>query len=91
MTGSKFMESMMALQNRLFSQSAAMGALPTTYAAASVEIHSGDYIGPNGIGEMRGYPAKAGMSAAARDKAVAARLWEVSEKLTGVKFTTLDG
>jgi NAD(P)-dependent dehydrogenase (short-subunit alcohol dehydrogenase family) len=91
MQGSSFMESLMGVSNRLFAQSAAMGALPTLYAAAAPEVRGGDYIGPDGFGEMWGNPAKVGCSAAARDAAAAARLWAVSEELTGVRYEALKG
>jgi hypothetical protein len=66
-----------------------MGALPTLYAATSPDVRGGDYIGPDGFTETTGYPKKVGYSAAAGDKAVAARLWEVSEQLTGVHYSAL--
>jgi len=72
--------------NRLFGQSPDMGALPVLYAAAAPDVPGGTYIGPGGAGEARGYPAVALASAAARDPALAARLWDVSEELTGVRF-----
>jgi len=87
MSGSSMMESLFSVGNSLFAQSAAMGALPTEYAAVAPEVHGGDYIGPDGIGEMWGHPVKVGCSAAARDTAAAARLWEVSEQLTNVHYT----
>jgi hypothetical protein len=49
-------------------------------------VASGDYIGPGGLGEQRGYPKQVGMTAAARDPLNAKRLWEVSEDLTGVSY-----
>src|SRR5262249_2522649 len=64
MAGSSFKESMMGIANRLFSQSAAMGALPTLYASVSSEVHGSDYIGPDGFGEGWGNPTKVGCSAA---------------------------
>ena len=89
MSGAAFVETLMGYSNRIFAQSAAMGALPTLYAATAPEARGGDYIGPDGFTEMTGYPKKCGYSAAAGDKAVAARLWEVSEQLTGVRYTAL--
>ena len=86
MAGSSIMESVMAVANSLFSQNAAMGALPTLYAAVSPEVHGNDYIGPDGLAELWGYPTTVKPSKAARDGAVASRLWEVSEKLTGVSY-----
>ena len=87
MQGSSMMESFFSVGNSLFAQSAAMGALPTEYAAVAPDLHGGDYIGPDGIAEMWGHPVKVGCSAAARDTAAAARLWEVSEQLTNVHYT----
>jgi len=89
MEGSSLRESMMAIGNRLFSQSAAMGALPTVYAAVAPEVHAGDYIGPDGFAQTWGYPVKVGCSELARDRQSAARLWEISERLTGVHYTAL--
>ncbi len=76
----------MRVTNLLFAQSADMGALPTLYAATYPELEGGLYIGPGGLAEQRGYPEVVGSSAAARDEAAAARLWDVSEQLTGVRF-----
>ncbi len=87
MQGSSMMESLFSVGNSLFAQSAAMGALPTEYAAVAPDVHGGEYIGPDGIGEMWGHPVKVGCSAAARDTAAAARLWEISEQLTNVHYT----
>lgn len=86
MSGSSVMEYLSEAGNRLFAQSAAMGAWPTEYAAAAPGVHGGDYVGPDGFGEFRGHPAVVGCSAAAQDAAAAARLWEVSEQLTNVRF-----
>jgi NAD(P)-dependent dehydrogenase (short-subunit alcohol dehydrogenase family) len=86
MDGSRLMERFYELGNVLFSQSAAMGALPTLYAATAPDVQSGDYFGPSSIGEMWGAPKKVGSTAKSRDAADAARLWDVSEQLTGVRF-----
>jgi NAD(P)-dependent dehydrogenase (short-subunit alcohol dehydrogenase family) len=89
MQGSSLTGYIFELGNNLFAQSAAMGALPTEYAAVAPEVHGGDYIGPDGFAEQYGHPKKVGCSAAARDAASAKRLWEVSEQLTGVRYTAL--
>lgn len=89
MTGSSLMESLTGVANSIFAQSAAMGALPTLYAAVSPDVRGGDYIGPQGLTEMWGYPAKTGRSKAAQDSAAAARLWQVSEQATGVTYSSL--
>jgi NAD(P)-dependent dehydrogenase (short-subunit alcohol dehydrogenase family) len=70
----------------LTSQSDAQGALPTLYAAASSNAQGGHYYGPHGWREIRGYPVEVKAEAQAYDEALAARLWQVSEELTGVKF-----
>ena len=75
-----------ALGNRFFAQSDAMGALPQLYAATMPDVHSGEYFGPDGMFERAGHPTRVGMTAAARDDADAARLWDVSEQLTGVTY-----
>lgn len=71
----------------IFAQPAKMGALPTLYAATSPDVHGGDYFGPGGLGQMRGYPKKYDSSAGSHDEAVAQQLWVVSEELTQVKFS----
>ena len=91
MEGSSWMETLSNLSNRIFSQSAAMGALPTLYAAAADDMRSGDYIGPDGFAETWGHPKKVRSSARSHDREAAARLWEVSEELTGVRFEGLAG
>jgi NAD(P)-dependent dehydrogenase (short-subunit alcohol dehydrogenase family) len=74
------------LGNVLMAQSARMGALPILYAATHPDVEGGAYVGPDGIGEFRGHPHVASPSSAARDEAVAGRLWTVSEELTGMRF-----
>lgn len=76
----------MSLSNRIFAQSAEMGALPELYAATAAEVTGGRYYGPDGLGERRGHPKKVHSNAKSRDEAMADRLWELSEKLTGVSF-----
>ncbi|MFC7880046.1 oxidoreductase [Isoptericola sp. NPDC057391] len=66
-------------------QSAEDGALPTLYAALA-DVPGGSYAGPSGFLEGRGAPTLVGRSARARDVAVARRLWDVSESLTGTAF-----
>jgi len=70
----------------LLAQSAAMGALPQLYAATAHDVAGGDYYGPGGMAELRGYPTKVDYTARAKDEAAAARLWMISEKLTGVSY-----
>jgi NAD(P)-dependent dehydrogenase (short-subunit alcohol dehydrogenase family) len=72
--------------NSFFAQSPPMGALPTLRAAVDPQVEGGDYFGPNGLAEMRGYPVRVGTTDAAKDEPSAQRLWQVSESLTGVAF-----
>ncbi|GAA3560361.1 SDR family NAD(P)-dependent oxidoreductase [Microlunatus spumicola] len=67
-------------------QPAAMGALPTLRAATDPAVLGGQYYGPDGRGEARGYPKVVTSSPASYDLAVQQRLWSVSEDLTGVAF-----
>ncbi len=81
-----FLAPVMSVGNALFAQSAAMGALPTLYAATAADLRGGEFIGPGGMFGMRGYPVEVSATAAAHDEADAMKLWDVSEKLTGVTF-----
>lgn len=47
-------------------QSAEQGALPTLFAATSPEAVSGQYYGPDGVKETRGFPAPAKIPATAK-------------------------
>lgn len=73
------------LMNRFF-QPAHMGALPTIYAATDPSLKGGEYIGPDGKGRRKGFPAIDTPHRSAEDEAAARRLWDVSEDLTGVRF-----
>ena len=87
MEGSTFGRQTAWLGNRLFAQSAAMGALPTVCAAACANARGGDYFGPSGFLGQRGFPKKVLSSTRSHDRAAAARLWTISEQLTGVAFS----
>jgi NAD(P)-dependent dehydrogenase (short-subunit alcohol dehydrogenase family) len=69
-----------------FGQSAAEGARPTLFAATSPRAKPGAYYGPGGFGELRGAPGPALIMPQARNVAEAARLWDISEKLTETSF-----
>ncbi|MFD1297899.1 SDR family oxidoreductase [Lysobacter gummosus] len=68
------------------SHSAADGAMPTVYAAAAPQARRGGYYGPSDMFEQKGPVGEARIGARALDEAVAARLWDVSAKLTGVSW-----
>jgi NAD(P)-dependent dehydrogenase (short-subunit alcohol dehydrogenase family) len=74
---------------RMIGQSEAQGALPQLYAATAPEVRGGEYFGPNGIAENRGYPKKVDSTAASKDTDTAAQLWTLSEELTGVTYDAL--
>jgi NAD(P)-dependent dehydrogenase (short-subunit alcohol dehydrogenase family) len=74
-------------------QNARMGALPALRADGSVAARGGEYYGPHRYGLRRrfytGYPAVVNSSARSHDQADQARLWQVSEQLTGVSYAAL--
>jgi NAD(P)-dependent dehydrogenase (short-subunit alcohol dehydrogenase family) len=77
---------LMSVTNRLMAQSAEMGALPTLYAATAPDLPGGTFVGPDGFMEQRGHPKIVTGAGRAYDEDAAARLWEVSEELTGVRY-----
>jgi NAD(P)-dependent dehydrogenase (short-subunit alcohol dehydrogenase family) len=83
------MTRLVQIGNRILAQSAAMGALPTVYAATAPDVCGGDYFGPSRGLEMWGEPKRVRSTARARDEQVARRLWAVSEDLTGVRYAAL--
>jgi len=90
MENSQRMLRIMHWANDTFSQSAEMGALPTLYAGTSEDVEGGDYIGPGDFFETWGPPVKVQSNARSHDAETAARLWQVSQELTGVSFSLLD-
>tara|TARA_B100001115_G_C15815586_1_gene404856 strand:+ start:493 stop:1380 length:888 start_codon:yes stop_codon:yes gene_type:complete len=65
--------------------SAKQGAFSALYAATE-PIEGGSYIGPDGEGEMTGYPAPAFISEYAQDPELGTQLWGYTEQETGVLF-----
>ena len=72
--------------NTFFAMKAEQGALPTLRAATDDAANSGDYFGPDGWQEWKGYPVKVKSNELSHDKNIAKKLWEISEILTGVNF-----
>jgi NAD(P)-dependent dehydrogenase (short-subunit alcohol dehydrogenase family) len=70
---------------QLFGQPASQGALPTLRATVE-DAPSGAYFGPRSWFGMRGAPVRASMPKRAKDPEVAARLWTLSEQMTGVTY-----
>jgi len=91
MEGSRLGALLMSLGNTLLAQSDEMGALPQLYAATAPDVHGGEYFGPDGIAEGRGHPKRVDSTKASKDVEAAARLWSVSEQLTGVRYDALGG
>ncbi len=86
MAGNRGSQVLMQAANRVIAQPAVMGALPLVYAAAGAEVRGGDYYGPGSLMGLRGLPVKSRSSRRSHDHALAARLWVVSEELTGVTY-----
>jgi NAD(P)-dependent dehydrogenase (short-subunit alcohol dehydrogenase family) len=84
-SGRRLLDIVSRVGNRLIAQDEDGGALPTLYAATAA-IAGDSFAGPSGLMEARGAPKLVDRSDAAKDAAVARRLWQVSEKLTGVPF-----
>lgn len=76
----------MRLSTRLFAQAPAQGALPALYAATAPAARNGEFYGPGGFKQLTGYPVRVQSRPEAQDAAVAARLWDVSQELTGVRY-----
>jgi NAD(P)-dependent dehydrogenase (short-subunit alcohol dehydrogenase family) len=70
----------------LIQNTSAEGALPSLMAATAEDVSGGDYFGPSGFAEMSRSARKVQTVPASRDEADAARLWQVSEELTGVTY-----
>lgn len=72
--------------NPFFAQKPAMGALPTLRAAVDPTAQSGDFFGPDGFKEIKGYPVKVESNKLSHDAVIAEKLWRISEELTGVQY-----
>jgi len=73
--------------NPLFAMKQWQGALPTLRAATDENANSGDYFGPDGWQEWRGYPVKVQSNELSHNESIAKKLWDISEKLTGVTYS----
>jgi NAD(P)-dependent dehydrogenase (short-subunit alcohol dehydrogenase family) len=70
----------------LFLQPAKKGALPVLYAALEKDIQGGEFIGPDGFQQMRGYPTRVDADEYSKDSEVAERLWKASEEMTEIYY-----
>lgn len=85
-SGSGFKAKLIPWAIMLVGQSDAQGAWPTLYAATSSDAKGGHFYGADGFREMRGYPVEVRAEQQAYDEVLAARLWQVSEEMTGVVY-----
>lgn len=76
---------------RGFGQTAAEGALSLVHAATAADVSGGAFYGPDGFQQFRGKPTRVQPGAVALDPEMAARLWMLSETLTGVRYDALSG
>jgi NAD(P)-dependent dehydrogenase (short-subunit alcohol dehydrogenase family) len=83
---SRYLPGAVQLVFRPLEQDTEMGALPTLRAATDAGVLGGQYYGPGGFMEMRGYPKVVSSNRRSHDGAVQRRLWTVSEELTGVAY-----
>jgi len=67
-------------------QSQEMGALGTLRAAVDSGVRGGEYYGPPGRAQFRGYPERVESSERSHDVAAQQRLWRESERLSGVTY-----
>jgi NAD(P)-dependent dehydrogenase (short-subunit alcohol dehydrogenase family) len=86
MKGSRLGAGSFNLANWLVAQSAAMGALPTLYAATAPDVGQGTFYGPDGWLKLRGWPGKDSPSKKLVTSETAEKLWTLSENMTGMEF-----
>jgi len=86
MAGRSFQAKAMIATSALLAQTPLEGAYPALCAATYPNLLGASYLGPNGLGEMRGTPKFTHGKALAYDQTLARNLWEVSEELTGVSW-----
>lgn len=69
-----------------FTQSAERGAYPQLMCATEPELDQTAFYGPTGRSNWVGPVGAHKIASHAKDKEVAAKLWDISEQATGVKF-----
>ncbi len=77
---------LLAVVMPVLGQPAAAGALPILYAAVAPQARGGGFYGPDGLGEMKGFPREAVIRPPGRDSAAAERLWRATEEVTGLRY-----
>ena len=76
----------MRLATRLLAQKPEIGVLPMLYAATASGVKENDFIGPQGLAELGGYPGPAKRNKAAQDPALQRQLWEATSRATGLLY-----
>jgi NAD(P)-dependent dehydrogenase (short-subunit alcohol dehydrogenase family) len=71
---------------KIIGQPASHGAWPLLMAATDPSFTGGEYVGPTGLGGMRGRPGLVGMTRSARDEDLADAVWAASETATGIRL-----
>jgi NAD(P)-dependent dehydrogenase (short-subunit alcohol dehydrogenase family) len=87
MDGPSLQAIFLMVTSSMLSQPAAQGSLPILYAATAPAVKRGGFYGPAGIGEFWGYPQPARLAPQASERKVAMKLWQISEQLTGVRYS----
>ncbi|MFE5593493.1 oxidoreductase [Streptomyces sp. NPDC056549] len=80
------LKAVLRVTNRLVAQDVETGVLNQLYAAASPGVRGGQFIGPDGRNESKGHPTLVRPAESATDPETARRLWDLSERLTGVRY-----
>ncbi|MFC9593173.1 oxidoreductase [Streptomyces sp. NPDC056944] len=80
------LKAVLRVTNRLVAQDVETGVLNQLYAAASPGARGGQFIGPDGRNESKGHPTLVRPAESATDPETARRLWDLSERLTGVRY-----
>ncbi|MEA1874710.1 MAG: oxidoreductase [Bacteroidota bacterium] len=70
----------------IITQTANKGALPILYAATSPNAEPGNFYGPHGKREHKGYPTEAFVPETAKNESDREKLWELTENMSNVKF-----
>lgn len=90
LSGSKLAGRFYEFTNRLVAQPARMGAMPSVFAAVGEPVGGGGFFGPEGVGQVRGYPVRVESNRASHEEVSAQRLWMMSIEATGETYSMLD-
>lgn len=86
-SGSPLLERLLyGILGPLLAQEIEMGVLPQLYASVSPDARGGVFYGPKKR-RLRGYPAEQHCNEVLDDPETLRRLWDVSEELTGIRYS----